>query len=101
HYRKSKYCEVSCPTATPAAGNPHMQVSCINQPGDGGPGLFRIPAPIRTPGTVCPVRAGGNHQGEQGKGDADCLVGDLIQGFSCWKQTFQVMAPPEQHQVQQ
>src|SRR5438105_663797 len=65
--------EVGGAASTPPPRDPHVQVAGINQPGDCGPGLLRIPAPIRAPGPIRPVRAGGNHQRQQGEGNANSL----------------------------
>src|SRR5215469_14638978 len=101
NHPESQDCEVCGPAATPAAGNPHVQVSGIHQPRDRRPRLFGIPVPVRTPGAVGPVGAGGDHQGEQGEGNANRFVRDAVERIGIGQKALQICASPQQQQIKQ
>src|SRR5689334_23178097 len=46
HHYKAQYGEVSCTASTPSAGDAHVQIAGVNQPGDGGPCFLRVPTPV-------------------------------------------------------
>ena len=50
--------DVGGPAAAPARGRAGMQVAGVHHPGDEGPGLGGVPAPVPAPGLVRPDRAG-------------------------------------------
>src|SRR5579863_8357165 len=79
HNRKAKDGKVSSPATSPTARDTHVQISGIDHPGDRCPRLFRIPAPIRSPGTICPVSARCDHQRQERERNADGFVGDAVQ----------------------
>ncbi len=71
--------EIGGAASAPAAREAHVEVSGIGQPYDERPILFRLPAPIRSPGAIGPVNAGDNHESEQREGNRHCFVDQAIQ----------------------
>src|SRR5208283_2517794 len=63
HNDKAENREVGGTPATPSASDAHVKIACVHEPGNGCPGFFRIPTPIRAPGLVRPVRSGSDHEG--------------------------------------
>src|SRR5579864_2210592 len=94
HDCKAENGEVSCRPSAPASGDAHVQVSGIDEPGNRRPRLFGVPVPVRTPGAIRPVGAGGDHQGEQGERNANSFVSDAVEGFRVRKQTLEVRTTP-------
>src|SRR5579864_7326821 len=78
-----------------------MQITRINEPSNRRPRLLRVPVPVGTPGSVGPVGAGGDHQGEQGESDTNSFVGDAIQGVGVGEKSFEIGAPPQQQKIKQ
>src|SRR5579862_407271 len=101
HNRKSEDGEVSRTASTPTARDAHVQVSGIHQPRNRRPRLFGVPVPVRAPSPVRPIGAGGDHQGEQGKGNANRFVSDAVERVGIGQQSLQIIATPQQEQVEQ
>ena len=59
------------PPAPPAGGGAGVQVSGVDHPGDQGPGLLGVPAPVAAPGVLGPDRAGGDGEGPQREGEGE------------------------------
>src|SRR3989339_397215 len=53
------------PPAPPAHGEPLMQNSRVNEPGDQGPGFLGIPLPVRPPGLFSPDGTSDDPHGHQ------------------------------------
>src|SRR5579872_464342 len=101
HDPESQDCEVSGTASPPATSDAHVEISGINQPGNRRPRLFGVPVPVGTPGAVRPVGAGGDHQGEQGEGDTNRFVGDSVERIGIGKILLEIVAPPQEKQVEQ
>src|SRR5579859_4839568 len=101
HDGESEDCEVSGTASAPAARDPHVQISRIDQPSNRRPRLFGVPIPIGTPGPVGPEGAGGDHQGEQGEGNANGFVGDAVEIVRIRQQALEIFTPPQQQEVKQ
>src|SRR5580700_10600193 len=50
HHGESQDGEVGSAPASPSARDAHVEVAGVYQPGNRGPGFFRIPAPVGAPG---------------------------------------------------
>lgn len=70
--------EDGCFFAAPAADESHVDKGGVDEPGDEGPGLLGVPAPVAAPGGVGPYRAGDDADGEKEKTQKDHLVGGLV-----------------------
>lgn len=79
HGEEAENGEKGDPSALPAAHRAQVEQCGINQPGDQGPGLFGIPAPVAAPGGIGPDRTGDDTGGQPEKTEDDHLVGDFIQ----------------------
>src|SRR5579859_7709234 len=101
HHREAEDGEVSRTAPAPAASDAHVEISGINEPGNRRPRLLGVPVPVGTPGTVSPVGAGGDHQGEQGEGNANRFVSDAVESVGVRKQSLEVGAPPQHQQIKQ
>ena len=73
--------EYSGLVSPPPSGQPGMQEGGINQPGDKGPGLLRIPAPVTSPRVVCPHSSRDNTYAQEQKTYRIGLVNNFIQNL--------------------
>src|SRR6478672_9137589 len=65
-------------TTLPTLGDPRMEISCKYQPGNQGPGFFRVPAPVRTPSFVSPHSPRNNTNGEQREAQTNNSIADIV-----------------------
>src|SRR5215472_12329972 len=96
HNGESKNREVSRAASTPAPRDTHVQVSGVDEPRDRRPRLFGVPVPVGTPGAIRPVGAGGDHQGKQGEGNANCFVRNSVKVLGVGQQTLKIRTPPKE-----
>src|SRR5437773_25946 len=66
------------PTA-PARGGPGVQERCVEHPGDEGPGLHRVPAPVPAPGLVGPDGTGDDAERPDREAEHDGPVGQPVE----------------------
>src|SRR3954471_14019747 len=72
--------EDECGWATcPLAPRSRAQVDGVDQPGDEGRRLFRVPAPVAAPRDRRPVRAQDDERGKDREADDHRAVGDLVE----------------------
>ena len=71
-----------CRPTLPAAADAKMKINRVDDPGDKGPGLLRIPGPVSTPGALRPDGAGNDGEGEEEKPEGDTAVTDQVQLFT-------------------
>src|SRR5216683_7008459 len=65
--------------AAPGAKAVRVQVDRVDDPGDGGPGLFRIPSPPPAPGVLTPDRAGHGAEGPDRETEQDGTEGQAVE----------------------
>ena len=58
-----------------------MQVGCVDDPGDQGPGLLGVPGPVAAPGSLCPDGSCQDAEGQEKKPQGNGTVGDQVQLF--------------------
>ncbi len=71
----------------PATGKAGVQEGRVDKPDDQAPGLFRVPAPISTPGIVGPGSAGDDANRQHRKANHDGLVVQIIQNLGAREHT--------------
>src|SRR6266536_150079 len=67
------------PASPPARGGPGVQERGVEHPGDEGPGLHRVPAPVPAPGLVGPDGAGDDTEGPDREAEHDGPVGEPVE----------------------
>lgn len=71
--------EEGCLAAFPSHHDPHMEVDGIDDPGDEGPGLLRVPEPVAAPGGFRPDGTGDDDEGEEEVSGSHRSVADGIE----------------------
>ncbi|CAM5231808.1 hypothetical protein SVIOM342S_05753 [Streptomyces violaceorubidus] len=66
--------------ALPARGGAGVQVAGVGDPGDEGPGLLGVPAPVAAPGVARPDGARDHREGPQREDGRVDAVGELVEG---------------------
>ena len=66
--------------SSPAGGRAGVQVAGVDDPGDEGPGLLGVPAPVAAPGVLGPDRAGDDGEGPQREDERVDPVGQAVEG---------------------
>jgi len=67
---------------SPTAGDACVHIGSEEEPGDQTGGFLGVPAPVSSPGNICPERSQDNRQRQEGKPDDDGLVAHGIKyGF--------------------
>ena len=79
HRAEAEQVDVGGAAALPAGGRPGVQVRGVDDPGDEGPGLLRVPAPVPAPGRLGPDRAEDDAGGVDRERERDRPVGRLVQ----------------------
>src|SRR6266576_656671 len=69
------------PPAAPGTKTVRVQVDRIDDPGDGGPGLFRIPAPPAAPRMLAPDGTRHGAEGPDREAEQDGAEGQPVEGL--------------------
>jgi len=69
----------SGPSPLPPNSHPSVENGGVDEPGDEGPCLLGIPAPVGAPGILGPDSAGDDAQSEEGKAQGEESVVEVVQ----------------------